>query len=228
MTPTKVTSSAGPRVHGQPTQVAIYNPVQLSQYPFLEQVKDMINASFSRIFAPYNNRLRLENKEQYVEGLTQDSFTCLLCSQSSNPLLEPTIHAVGTVRRFQANPTSPNVWAYVHAPDADLRGVEQWELKSLAVNLLAQRHGLGAYVLHMLEDTVVDRFKEEREEALVQGRRPSECQMVMTALKEGSLPFYLKHGYDIDFERPVAQSERYSQAFHVVSMSKTLWNGQEQ
>ena len=211
-------STPGPHINNTPTIISLLSPTQLRQYPYLRQLKNLINAAFSAthskdgIFPP--DVKRLNSDTQIIDEIGPDFFTYIILSRPSEVTDRPTLFATASARRllpkdYTMLPESLKLLKRSQASAPE--DVESWELKLLAVDPSIQRQGLASMLMKLLEVEIQKRSAESRLNesmmisqnaiiepdggTLVMHTKPKELRFLLDTVKEVNEEFYRRRGF---------------------------------
>ncbi|KAG8987581.1 hypothetical protein FRB94_002612 [Tulasnella sp. JGI-2019a] len=167
------TLTPGPEINSQPSVISLLTPEQLKHYPYLTELRLLVNAAFeSNHSGPTSNYLfpstaqRHETNAQLLAGLGSDFFTYII----SSPIPDngaPRIYASasGRVCIPQENQSDerPKELQFLQQTKAiDLEENEVWELRMLVVDPTLHKQGLASLLMKAVETEVVKRSMEKR------------------------------------------------------------------
>jgi GNAT superfamily N-acetyltransferase len=239
---TKPATLPGPTIHGKATTLHFLTPAHLPTSPFLPQIYSLINTSFSSSHARSAGALpadrpRLRSPEQFLEQVGSEPGTFIgVLTQRSSPSTKAddseedvVIATAGAHRWLQPpvvvawddTPGGGSAFKRFKIPDRiDYSGSEIWELKFLATDVKLQGMGLASWMMGAVDDEVKRRFGSSA--AGVEGEF-KELWMVLDTLKEVNEGFYLRRGYEVDYEDIFPPGTYGSEkGFTVIFLSKRL------
>jgi GNAT superfamily N-acetyltransferase len=220
-------SQPGPLVHSKATTVTLYAPRDLKDTGLIPQMHDLINNAFgtthstSGIF-PAASR-RLSSPDQLVAELSGAGiFTYVITYTGTGT---QTVIGTASAKRYKDTftlkpaseevPLSVFMRSGVFGPHS-----EGWELSLMAVDSSLQRQGLAGLLMSLVEGEVKRRFVLDR---AARGLPDLKLVMLLTTVKEINWDFYVRRGYQLDYETYHEPGFlRSSTGFHVVHMSKLV------
>ena len=207
----------GPQINNAPTNISLLSDVQLRQYPYLRQLRLLINAAFASTHTKNNmfrtDMERLQTDMQLIGELGPEWFTYIISSTPSEECVgPPTLHAGGSARRLLPKDYTDipeELQLFKRSDLGALKDVEAWELKLLAVDPSLHRQGLASMLIELLEQEIQKRSIETRlNESTMQARnntadgevlainsKPKEVRFILDTVKEINEGFYLRRGF---------------------------------
>ena len=216
-------SQPGPTVHSKATTVTLYRSRDLKAAGLIPQMHDLINNAFgtshnvSGCF-PAESR-RLQSHDQLVQELSGPGIFTYVVTYTGTE----TVIGVASAKRYKDTVTSKPASAEDQTSIFTRSGVfgpdsEGWELSLMAVDPSLQRQGLAGLLMNLVESEVKRRFVLERAE---RGLPDLKLVMLLTTVKEINWNFYVRRGYQLDYETFHGPGWLNSvTGFHVVHMSK--------
>jgi len=216
-------SQPGPIIRSQATTITLYASRDLEPAGLIPGIHDLVVHAFgashntSGIF-PDESR-RLDSHHQLVQELSgPGTFTYVITYTGTK-----TVIGVASGKRYKdavvskplskEDPKSTFIRSGVYGPKS-----EGWELSLMAVDPSLQRQGLAGLLMNLVESEVKRRFVLGRAE---RGLPELGLIMLLTTVKEINWGFYVRRGYQLDYETVHEPGWLGSSTgFHVVHMSK--------
>ncbi|KAG9004198.1 hypothetical protein FRB94_002630 [Tulasnella sp. JGI-2019a] len=217
-----LTRIPGPEINGQWSIISLLTPKQLKVYPYLQPLRNLVNAAFqSNHNGPVTNylfptdRQRLVTDDQLGSELGPSSFTFIISSPVSNDGSggPPRLYASASGRPYipkEAKKDLPKDIEAMHRTKVpiDLDKYEAWELKILVVDPTLQKQGLGSLLMKLVEAEVVKRSAQKRLQAskiestggasddiVKNGLMEKKVIMLLDGVKETVDEYYLRRGW---------------------------------
>jgi GNAT superfamily N-acetyltransferase len=216
-------SHPGPTVHSKETTVTLYASRDLKAAGLIPQIHDLINNAFGTSHSVSGcfpaDRYRLRSHDQLVAELSgPEIFTYVITYTGTK-----TVIGVASAKRYKDTVTVKPATEEDQKSTFTRSGVfgpnsEGWELSLMAVDPSLQRQGLAGLLMKLVEDEVKRRFVLDRSE---RGLPDLKLVMLLTTVKEVNWDFYVRRGYQLDYETFHGPGWLGSSTgFHVVHMSK--------
>jgi GNAT superfamily N-acetyltransferase len=216
-------SQPGPLVHSRATTVTLYASRDLKPAGLVPRLHDLINTAFgashnvSGCFPAESKRLNSPN--QLVQELSgRGIFTYVVTYTGTK-----TVIGVASAKRYKDTVTLKPASSDDQKSAFTRSGVfgphsEGWELSLMAVDPSLQRQGLAGLLMNLVESEVKRRFVIDRAE---RGLPDLKLVMLLTTVKEINWNFYVRRGYQLDYETSYGPGWLESETgFTVVHMSK--------
>ncbi|KAG8878502.1 hypothetical protein FRB98_006112 [Tulasnella sp. 332] len=232
----------GPEIDGQPSIISFVGPGELKTYPYLLQLRLLINAAFTfKHTGPASNYLfpsdvqRLETDDQLPAEFGSETFTYIVSSLIPEDGGPPRLYATGSGSPFKPKTSHEGVpnrvtETFQMKTDLDLEKNEVWELKVLVVEPTLQNQGLGSLLMKLVEGEVVKRSAESRlqlsklESSALDVEAPKlnneivikRLVMALATSKEVNEAYYLKKGWVTTEVNPVGKAFNASRDWHAL------------
>jgi GNAT superfamily N-acetyltransferase len=216
-------SQPGPLVHSKPTTITLYASRDLKATGLIHQMHDFINNAFgnshnvSGIFPTTSQRLG--SRDQLVAELSGPGIFTYVVTYTGTQ----TVIGTASAKRYKDTVSSKPASEEDQKSTFTRSGVfgphsEGWELSLMAVDPSLQRQGLAGLLMKLVEGEVKRRFVLDRAE---RGLPDLKLVMLLTTLKEINWDFYVRRGYQLDYETYHGPGWLGSSTgYHVVHMSK--------
>lgn len=216
-------SQPGPTIHSKATTVTLYVSRELEPAGLIPGIYDLINDAFGTSHdvsgtIPAESR-RLQSHRQLILELSGSGIFTYVITYAGTK----TVIGTASAKRYKdaviSKPASPD-----DPKSAFMRSgvfgqhTEGWELSLMAVDTSLQRQGLAGLLMNLVEGEVKRRFVLSRAE---RGLPDLRLVMLLTTVKEINWDFYVRRGYQLDYETFHGPGWIGSTTgFHVVHMSK--------
>jgi GNAT superfamily N-acetyltransferase len=220
----------GPLINGKATEVKIYTKAQLLASSCLPSLIQTLNKAFQVAHDAQpelglgQNGGRISSVEHFVSYLDDHPSVFIIVVAFVG--LEDVIATANCRRFFGTDPESDSPWVRRVKPEP---GVDEWELKLMAVDPGIQKQGLAQYIMNLVEEEVTRESQLDFDrERLTQGAKLTtrSVKLVLNTPQEINGAFYEKRGYTTDYEIPPTGIWKC----HIVFMSKIIatlsWRGE--
>jgi GNAT superfamily N-acetyltransferase len=214
-------SQAGPTVHSKATTITLYVSRDLKATGLIPQMHDLINIAFgtshSDIFPAASQRLG--SHDQLIAELSGPGIFTYVITYTGTQ----TVIGTASAKRYKDTVTFKPASEEVQKSSFLRSGVfgpqsEGWELSLMAVDPSSQRQGLASLLMNLVEGELKRRFVLDRAE---RGLPDLKLVMLLTTCKEVNWDFYVRRGYQLDYETYFGPGWLGSSTgYHVVHMSK--------